>query len=92
MRVGLREVLGMLQLNVCAKRFIEHFTGFSVSTRSIGYGLFDADDLVALRALTETMTGAIHFTPWPKPTRVDQLWVFHTTSFPQPRPRLLPSV
>jgi hypothetical protein len=67
---GLAGILGVLQLNVCAKRLMEHFTGFSLSTRSIGHGLFDADDLMALRALAEAMAGAIHFVPWSKPTRV----------------------
>ena len=79
----------MLQLNVCAKLFIERSTCFSLSTRSISHGLFDADDLMALGALAETMTGAIHFAPWPKPTRVDQFGFLHTLSFPQPAPGLL---
>src|SRR6202040_2033950 len=83
--VALGEV-GMLQLNVYAKRLIEFFTGFSMSARSIGHGLFDADDLMALRALAETMTGAIHFAPWPKPTRVDQFRFFHILSFLRLRP------
>jgi hypothetical protein len=34
---GLDGILGVLQLNVYAKRFIEHFTGFSLSTPSIGH-------------------------------------------------------
>ena len=83
-------LIGMLHLNVIAKRLIERFTGCSMSARSISHGLFDADDFMALGALAETMTGAIHFAPWPKPTRVDQFWIFHTLSFPQLRPRLLP--
>ena len=45
---GQVEVLGVLQLNVRAKRFIKRFVGLSQSTRSIGHGLFDADDLTAL--------------------------------------------
>jgi hypothetical protein len=45
------------------------------------HGLFDADDLMALGALAETMTGAIHFAPSPKPTRVDQFWLFHDHQF-----------
>ncbi|GEM_PF-6408931 len=61
------EVLGVLQLNVCAKRFIERFIGLLPGTRSIGHGLFDADDLMALGALAEAVTGAIHFVPWSKP-------------------------
>jgi hypothetical protein len=38
---------------------------------------------VALRAPAEAMTGAIHFVPWSKPTRVGQFWFFHVPSFPQ---------
>jgi hypothetical protein len=70
---------------VYPKRFVEQFTGLSLSTRSIGHGLFDADDLMALRALAEAMTGAIHFVPWPKPTHIGQFWLFHVPSFPQDR-------
>jgi hypothetical protein len=80
---GLAEILGVLQLNVCAKRLIEHFTGFCLRILCISHGLFDADDLVALRALAEAMTGAIHFVPWPKPTHGDQFWFLHADSFPQ---------
>jgi hypothetical protein len=67
---------------VYAERLFENVTGFSESTRSIGHGLFDADDLTALRALAEAMTGAIHFILWSKPTYVGQFWFFHTPSFP----------
>jgi hypothetical protein len=49
---------------------MKHLTGFLLSTRSIGSGLFDADDFMALRALAEAMTGGIHFVPWSKPTRI----------------------
>ena len=80
---GYVEVLGVLQLNVCAKRFIEHFAGLLLSTRSFGHDLFDADDLMALRALAEAMTGAIHFALWSKPTHVGHFWYFHVLSFPQ---------
>ena len=80
----------MFQLNVCAKRLIERSTCFSLSARPIGHGLFDADDLMAVRAFAETMTGTIHFAPWPQPTGVDQFGFFHTLSLPQPRPDLLP--
>ena len=73
----------MLQLNVCAKYFIERFIGFLHSARPIGHGLFDADGFVALRALAEAVTGAIHLVPWPKPTYVGQFWLFHAVSFPQ---------
>jgi hypothetical protein len=82
---GWVEVLGVLQLNVCAKRFVQHFTGFSLSTRAVGHGLFYADDLMALRALAEAMTRAIHFVLWPKPSHVGQFWLFHAPSFPQAR-------
>ena len=54
-------VLRVPQLNVSAKRIIEHVTGFSLSAWSIGHGLFDTDDLTALRALAEAMTSAIHY-------------------------------
>jgi len=67
---GYVEVLGVLQLNVCAERFIEHFAGLLLRTRSFGHGLLNADDLMALRAIAEAMTGTIHFVPWPKPTHV----------------------
>jgi hypothetical protein len=67
----------VFQLNVSVKRFIEHFSGFLVGILWIGYCLFDADDLMALRALANTMTGAIHLVSWSEPTRVDQFWLFH---------------
>jgi hypothetical protein len=51
----------------------------SPGARSIGQGLFDVDALPALRTLAETMTGAIHFVPWPKPSRVDQFWLFRVS-------------
>jgi hypothetical protein len=73
----------VLQVNVSAKRFVQHFTGFSQSTRAVGHGLFDADDFMALRALAEAMTRAIHFVLWPKPSHVGQFWPFHASSFPQ---------
>jgi hypothetical protein len=75
----------VLQLNVCAKGFIEHFIGFWLRIRRVRHGLFDADDLTALRALAECMTGTIHFVLWPKPTHVGQFWVRHASSFPQTR-------
>lgn len=56
----LAEILGVLQLNVCAKRFIEHLIGFWLRILRISH---DADDLKALRALAKAMTGAIHFLP-----------------------------
>ena len=82
-RSGLAGILGVLQLNVCAKRFIEHFIGLWLRILCISHGLFNADDLMALRALAEAMTGAIHFVLWSKPTHVGQFWFFHADSFPQ---------
>jgi hypothetical protein len=76
-------VLGVLQLNVSVKRFIEHFIGFWVGILWTGHCLFDADDLMALRALANAMTGAIHLVLWSKPTHVDQFWFFHADSFPR---------
>ena len=73
----------MLHLNVCAKRFIEQFIGFWLRILCISHGLFDADDLMALRTLAEAMTGAIHFVPWSKPTHICQFWFYHASSFPQ---------
>jgi hypothetical protein len=66
----------VLQFDVRAKRFIQRFVGLSQSTRSIGHSLFDADDLTALRALAEAMTGSIHFVSWPKPTCFGQFCFF----------------
>jgi hypothetical protein len=66
---------------VRAERLINHFTGFSLSIRSIGHGLFDAENLLAARALAEAVTGAIHFVLWPKPTRTSQFGLFHIQSF-----------
>ena len=80
---GYVEVLGVLQLNVCAKRFREHFSCFWLRIRCISHGLFDADDLMALRAFAEVMAGTIHFFLGSKPTHVGQFWFFHAPSFPQ---------
>jgi len=74
---GLADILGVLQLNVCAKRFIDHFIGFLLRILFIGHGLFDTDDLIALRALAEEMTGAIHFLLWSKPRYVYQFRCCH---------------
>ena len=82
-RSGLAGILGVLQLNVCAKRCIEHFIRFWLRILRIRDRLFDADDLMALGALAEAMTGAIHFVLWSKPTHVGQFWFFHADSFPQ---------
>jgi len=89
-RSGLAEILGVLQLNVCEKHFIEHFIGFWLRILCICHGLFDTDDLMALRALAEAMTGAIHFVPWSKPPHVGQFWSCHVPSFPQARPDCQP--
>src|SRR6266700_7157577 len=67
---GLAEILGVLQLNVCAKRFREHFSRFWLRIPCISHGLFDADYLKALRAPAKAMTGAIHFVFGSKPTHV----------------------
>lgn len=83
---GAASVLGVSKFSVCAKRFMEHFTGFSLSARSIGDGLCDADDLIALRAPAEVVTSAIHFVPRSKPSHVRQFWIFHTLILPQ-RPK-----
>lgn len=83
--LGSERVLGVFQLNVSVKRFIEHFSGFLVGILWIGYCLFDADDLMALRALANAMTGAIHLILWSKPTHADQFWFFHADSFLQTR-------
>jgi hypothetical protein len=80
---GYVEVFGVLQLNVCAKGFIERFIDFLPSARPIGHRLFDADGFMALRALAEAVTGAIHLVPWPEPTYIGQFWPFHAVSFPQ---------
>ena len=80
---GQVELLGMLQLNVCAKCFIERFIGFWPGTRPIGNRLFDADGFMALRALAKAVTGAIHLVPWPQPAHFRQFWLLHPASFPQ---------
>jgi len=87
---GLATSLGVLQLNVRTKYFVEHFIGFWLRILCIGHGFFDADDLMALRALAEAMTGAIHFVPWSKPSHVGQFWYCHVPSFPQPAPDCYP--
>jgi hypothetical protein len=43
---GLAEVLGVFQLDVCAKRFMEHVIGFSLRIARISHSLFDTDDLM----------------------------------------------
>ena len=53
------------------------------SARPIGHGLLDADGFMALGALAEAVTGAIHLVPWPKPTYSGQFWPFHAVSIPQ---------
>jgi hypothetical protein len=71
----------VLQPNVCAKYSTKHFIGFSLRSLCICYGLFDADDLMALRALAEAVTCAIHFVPRSKPPHVGQFWRCHLPSF-----------
>lgn len=80
---GLAEIFRVLQLNVCAKHFLEHFIGFWLRILWMCHGLFDADDLMTRRALAEAMTGVIHFVPWSKPPQVGQFWCSHVHSFPQ---------
>jgi hypothetical protein len=70
---------------VYAERLIENFAGFSESTRSIGHGLFDADDLTALRALAEAMTGAIHFRPLVQASPRWSIEAFSYRQFPTSR-------
>jgi len=61
----------------------------SQGTRSIGQGLFDADDLTALRTLAETMTGAIHFVPLVQAIRGRSILAFSCPQFPTRRGRML---
>jgi len=63
---------------------MEPFIGLWLRILRISHGLFDADDLMALRALAEAMTGAIHFVLWSKPTHIGQFWFVHASSFTQP--------
>jgi hypothetical protein len=77
LRFGLAGILGVLQLNVCVKRFIDHFIGFLLRILCTIHRLFDTDDLIALRALAEEMTGAVHFVLWSKPRYVDQFRCCH---------------
>src|ERR1700681_3947670 len=78
--------LGMFQLNVYAEYLIEYFSGFLLRLLSIGFGLFNTDDLTALGTFAEEMTGAIHFVPGAKPTHVGQFWFLHAPSFPLAEP------
>jgi hypothetical protein len=82
--IRMQSVGTVLQPNVRAKRSIEYFIGFWLRILRISHDLFDADDLMTLRALAEAMTGTIHFIPWSKPTQVGQFWFFHAPSLPQP--------
>ena len=74
---GLAAIPGVLPFNMCAERFIDHFIGFLLRIVFIGLGLFDTDDLRALRALAEEVTGAIHFVLWSKPGYVGQFRCCH---------------
>ena len=76
----------MSQLNVCAEYVIEYFPGLLLRLQSIGFGLFDTDDLTALGTFAEEMTRAIHFVPGAKPTHVGQFWFLHAPSFPLAEP------
>ena len=81
-RSGLAHVLGVFEPNVCAKHFIESFSGFDLRTLCICHNLFDADDLVTCGALAEAMTGVIHFYPRSKPIHIGQFWCSHCSQFP----------
>jgi hypothetical protein len=81
--IRVQNVWTVLKRNVRAKRSIEYFIGFWLRILCISRDLFDADDLLTLRALAKTMTGAIHFVLWSEPTHVGQFWFFHAFSFPQ---------
>jgi hypothetical protein len=72
----------VFQLDVRAEYLIEYFPGFLLGLSSIGFGLFDADNLMALGTLADEMTGAIHFVFRAKPTHVGQFWFLHAHSFP----------
>ena len=63
-------------------RASHRFGKCSASARPIGHGLFDADGFIALRALAEAVTGAIHLVPRPKRTYIGQFWTFHVVTFP----------
>ena len=80
--IRMQSIRTVFQLNVRAKRFIEHFISFRLRILCISHNLFDADDIMALRALAETMTRAIHFVLWSKPTHVGQFWFLHASSVP----------
>src|SRR5262249_21251270 len=52
-----------------------------LSARSICNGLFYADNLMAFRARSETMTGAIHFVLWPQANLRRSILAFSSSSF-----------
>jgi hypothetical protein len=76
------EVFRVFQLDVGTEYLVEYFPGFLLRLLSIGFGLFDTDNLTALGTLADEMTGAIHFVLGPKPTHVGQFWFLHAHSFP----------
>ena len=79
---GLAEILGVLQLNVCAKCFVKLLRSFWLRAFGLSHRLLDTDNLEALRALANPVTSAIHFFLGPKPNYVGQFWFFHIPSFP----------
>ena len=76
----------MFQFDVSAEYLVECFPGFLLRLLSIGFGLFDTDDLTAFGTFAEEMTGAIHFVPWAKPTHIGQFRFLHAPSFPLAEP------
>ena len=76
------EVFRVFQLDVRTEYLVEYFPGFLLRLSSIGFGLFDADNLTALGTPADEMTGAIHFVLGAKPTHVGQFWFLHAHSFP----------
>jgi hypothetical protein len=81
-------VFRVFQLKVCAEELIEYFPGFLSRPLSIGFGLFDTDNLTAFGAFSEEMTGAIHFVLGAKPTHVGQFWFLHAAVSPLRNARL----
>jgi len=76
----LAEIVGVLQLDVCVKCCEKFLRGLWLRVLRLRYGLLDADDLKALRALANRMTCAIHFFLGSKPRHVRQFWFFHIRS------------
>ena len=69
-RNGSVHALKMFTFNMCAKHFVEHFSGFRLRTLWLCHDFFHTDDLVAFRALAKAMAGAVHFNSWAQPSHV----------------------